>query len=262
MELGLEGKHAVVTGGSTGIGFACARELVNSGAAVSILARNPERLADAERDLAAVGGPERVFAVAADLGDTAGVDDALRQAAEKLGPVDILVGSSGGPPPTEAVSLDDATLLDAVRANLIGLKAATHRVLPGQIERGWGRIVYITTTGVVEPIMGLAASNVVRSALTAFAKTLAKEVAQHGVTVNAIMPGAIATERLASVHRARAAANGTSAEDEERATVARAPAGRIGEPEEIAGLVAFLCSERSAYLTGQNIAVDGGATRG
>ena len=249
MDLGIQGRVALVGGASQGIGRAVAEVLVAEGAQVVISARDPVRTAQVAGEIGAAAG---LAWDSANLDAAAGL---VARIAEEVGPVDILVTNTGGPPADpDPLNFTTAQWEQAHRTLVLGPMTLLRLVVPGMRERGWGRVVAIASTTVREPIQPLILSNAERSAQLAAYKTLAREVARDGVTINSLLTGSIATERLASLAGSMAAA--------EAAAAASVPAGRIGRPEEMAWAAAFLCSDRAAYITGTAIAVDGGALRG
>jgi 3-oxoacyl-[acyl-carrier protein] reductase len=259
MDLGLTGKRALVLGASRGLGASIARALAEEGATVVAASRSLDKIAAWTGELSGAA-QGRVSPAAVDLFDIASVD---RLADEVLaqGGADILVNNSGGPPPAGAQDAARDLWLkhfEAMAANLIHL---TQRLLPPMQQKGWGRIITVTSSGVEQPIPRLALSNGIRSAIVGWSKTLASEVAANGVTVNVVMPGRIATERVAELDNANAARSGQSVEEVAKASIAAIPAGRLGRPEEFADVVTFLASERASYVTGAKIRIDGGATR-
>jgi len=248
MDLGLEGRVALVMGASRGIGRGIAAALAREGARVAIASRSEEKLAEAA---GAIGsGVVPLVADAGDLGRMAGLVGEVEAA---LGPVEILVTNTGGPPMGAAFDHGQEEWEDAYRTLVLGPKALCEAVVPGMRERGWGRVVNVSSTSVREPIPYLNLSNTHRMAAVGYLKTLARELAGDGITVNTVATGKFATERLAS--------NTGSLEQAEAAARTEVPAGRLGEPEEYGDLVAFLCSERAAYLTGTVIPLDGGLLR-
>jgi 3-oxoacyl-[acyl-carrier protein] reductase len=259
MDLGLRGRSALVAAASRGLGRAVAEELAAEGADLTICARGEAALEEAAAALRAAGA--RVTAVAADLTDPAGVERVVAAAEAAYGRVDVLVTNTGGPPagPFEAHSAD--VWRDAIRQNLESVLNLVRRVLPGMRERGWGRIVNITSMAVKQPVDNLILSNSVRAAVTGFARTLANEVAAEGITVNNVMPGYHRTERIVHLAERNAALQGGTPD----AVLARfeqeVPMRRLGEPREFAAMVAFLASERASYVTGTSIQVDGGWVR-
>ena len=249
MDLGISGRVALVGGASQGIGRAVAQALVAEGARVVVTARDEARTAAVAAEIGAEAG----------FGwDTGNIDDAaglVGRVQERVGPVDILVTNTGGPPAgPDALGFTDAQWEEAHRHLVLAPLALLRRVIPGMRERGWGRVVGIASTSVREPLDFLVLSNAERSAALAAYKTLARQVAGDGVTINTLLTGQIATDRLAELYGSVAAA--------EAAASAAIPAGRLGRPEEMAWAAAFLCSDRAAYITGTAIAVDGGWLRG
>jgi 3-oxoacyl-[acyl-carrier protein] reductase len=261
MELGLGGKVALVAGSSSGLGRAVAEELAREGASLVICARGEERLLEAREQIAAGHGVE-VEAVSVDLSKPDEVDRLVAAALDRFGRVDVLFTNTGGPPAGPFDSHGPEVWDAAVRQNLFSVVNLVRGVLPGMRERGWGRIVNCTSVAVKQPIDGLMLSNSVRAAVTGFARTLANEVAPHGVTVNNVLPGFTRTDRLGALAERIAEDRGVTVEDAYGQWEEAIPAGRLGEPPELGALVAFLASERAAYITGQSICVDGGWVRG
>lgn len=247
MELGLKGKVALVTGASEGIGRAIAEALVAEGASVVINARGEERLEEAARELAA--GVGTVRAVAADVSNAAELSALLREVRHVEGDPDVLVANAGGPPKGLPSTLSEGQWRAAYELTLMSFVRLVESTLPAMRRKGWGRILAVTSLSVREPIADLTLSNAMRSGLTAYAKTLATEVAADGVTVNCVAPGYTATERLNELF---------SDERDKEALVATIPSRRLARPEEIASAAAFLASERASYITGQTLLVDGG----
>jgi 3-oxoacyl-[acyl-carrier protein] reductase len=260
MDLGLRGKVAVVGGSSRGLGRAIADELAAEGAQLLLCARNADALAHTVQQIRAGGA--RVEGVAADLATEAGVTHLVETAERAYGQVDVLITNTGGPPagPFESHSLD---VWRKATANLLeSVLALTHAFLPGMKQRRWGRIINITSIAVKQPVDHLILSNSLRAAVTGFARTLANEVAAHGVTVNNVMPGYTRTERLEELATHTASARGLDPARRLDIWNDEIPMRRIAEPSELAAAVAFLASERASYITGQSIAVDGGWIRG
>ena len=245
MDLGIEGRVALVMGASKGIGRGIAESLAREGAKVAIASRSREQL-DATAE--AIHG--HVAAFVADAGDLDGLNRLVADVEADLGPIDILVANTGGPP--KGGSLDNSTeeWEEAYRSLVLGVRVLAEAVLPGMRERGWGRIVNVGSSSTVEPIPCLAISNAVRQAAVGLLKTLSREVAGGGVTVNTVVTGKFATDRLAE--------NEGSLENAERSARETVPARRLGLPEEFGDLVAFLASDRAAYITGTTIPIDGG----
>lgn len=258
MDLGLRDRVALVAASSRGIGRAIAEELAAEGAALALCARTESALRAAADALAGRG--VRVLAVPADLSDPDQVRLVVDATLSVYDRIDILVTNTGGPPSGPFESHSPSAWQAAVRQNLDSVVNLTRGVLPGMKERSWGRIINVTSIAVKQPVDNLILSNSVRAAVTGFARTLANEVAPLGITVNNVMPGYTRTERLAELADRLAADEGDTT-----AVYARwereIPAGRLGEPEEVAALVAFLASERAAFITGTSIPVDGGWIR-
>ena len=254
MDMGIEGRRALVLGASRGLGEAIARGLAAEGARVVAAARSVARIE------AWAAGIDNVEPVALDLADVAAID-ALAERLESEGGVDILVLNGGGPPPgtAEGASREEWTgHFETMAANLFH---AAGRFLPGMKERGWGRIVTVASSGVEQPIPNLALSNGIRAAVVGWSKTLATEVAAHGVTVNVVLPGRIHTARVDELDEAAARRTGAGVDEVARGAAAAIPVGRYGRPDEFADAVVFLASERASYVTGSRIRVDGGAIR-
>lgn len=260
MDLDLTGKHALVCGGSQGIGLATAKALASLGADVTLLARRADLLQTLAADLPRAH-PEQVHGwIAADASDTTALKakiDAL--AAGK--PVHILVNNSGGPAPGPVHGTDVAAFEAAFRQHLIANHVVAEAVIPGMQRDGYGRIVNVISTSVKEPISGLGVSNTTRWAVASWAKTLATELARHGITVNNVLPGSTETPRIEQIIETRASKSGRSREDIHADMVAEIPAGRFARPEETADAIAFLCSPAASYINGINLPVDGGRTR-
>jgi len=200
--------------------------------------------------------------VAADLSRTDGIEQVVRSTPERFGRVDVLVTNAGGPPVGPLESHDWATWERAVELTLRSAVELTRAVLPGMRERRWGRILHVTSLTVKQPIDGLMLSTSIRAAVTGFSRTLANEVAAHGVTVNTILPGYMNTERVAELNQINATREGVPVRDVEQRVIGQIPVRRIGEPRELAALAAFLASDQASYITGQSILVDGGWARG
>ena len=248
---------AVVGGATSGLGAASARVLAESGHDLLLWSRDAERLAAAAEDLAAPG--RQVRTVAADAADPGAAEAVARAALEAYGQVDVLVLNAGGPPVARADEVTPDGLRSAFQLLSVTPIDLTLRLLPGMRERGFGRVLAVLSSGVREPIDTLAYSNAGRSALTAWLKTLARTVAGDGVTVNGVLPGRIATPRVASLDEAAAARSGRDVADVSRDSAASIPAGRYGRPDEYAAVVGFLASDAASYVTGTTIACDGGA---
>jgi 3-oxoacyl-[acyl-carrier protein] reductase len=260
MDFGLRGKVALVGGSSRGLGRAVADELASEGCALVICSRDKDQV-DAVRDEIAQAAGTDVLGVAADLTNPADVDTLVRAALDRFGRVDILVTNTGGPPAGPFESHSPETWRDAVAQNLESVLNLTRAVLPGMKGRQWGRIINITSIAVKQPVDGLILSNSVRAAVTGFARTLANEVAPYNVTVNNVLPGYTRTERLIHLAEHNAKTRGSEVDEAYAQWESEIPMRRLGEPNELAALVAFLASQRASYITAQSIAVDGGWIR-
>jgi 3-oxoacyl-[acyl-carrier protein] reductase len=259
VDFGLRGKVALVCGGSRGMGFAVAEALAREGASLAIVARQQESLDDAVKRLGAFGGP--ITGITADLATMAGIDSAIAGAAAAYPQVDILITNTGGPPPSEVMEPTWQQWEDASRLLLRSAVELTRALVPGMQGRRWGRVVGITSLTVRQPEPALVLSNAIRAAVTGYFRTLADAVAPDGVTVNTVLPGFIATERLEGLAAADVAHSGSSREEVYDRWLHRIPMGRLGQPAEVAALVAFLASTSGGYVTGQAISVDGGLIR-
>ncbi|MGY6269131.1 SDR family oxidoreductase [Achromobacter denitrificans] len=261
MDLGIAGRTALVGGASKGLGYGCALALVREGVNVVIVARGAEALEAARQRLLAERsrGDGSVTAVAADITTPQGRDAVFAAHRD----YDIVVTNAGGPPPGDFRDWDRQAWLNAVEANMLTPIELIKATVDGMAERGFGRIVNITSSSVKAPIDILGLSNGARSGLTGFVAGVARSsVAAHGVTINNLLPGAFATDRLASSLAASAARAGQEAEALRAAREAAIPARRFGNPEEFGAICAFLCSVHAGYVNGQNVLADGGAYPG
>jgi 3-oxoacyl-[acyl-carrier protein] reductase len=256
MELGISGKVALVLGGGGGLGGAIAASLAREGARVAVADLNEAAGAAVVRQIEAAGGAAHF--VALDLGNAATIAPALEQVVAALGPIDILVNNSGGPPPTTAAGVETKLWEQYFRSMVLSIIALTDQVLPGMRARGWGRIITSTSSGVVSPIANLGLSNALRLTLVGWSKTLAGEVGQDGVTVNIILPGRVATGRIRELDEKRAARESKSVDDVVTDSTRSIALRRYGLPEEYGDAVAFLASARASYITGSVFRVDGG----
>ena len=248
MELGLQGRVALVMGASRGIGRAIAAALAREGAEVAIASRSREKLDDAAAEIGDAATP-----FVADASDLDRLAELPGEVGAALGPVEILVANAGGPPFGGTLEHERGEWETAYRSLVLAPRILAGAVVPGMKQRGWGRIVNVGSSSTREPIEGLNLSNSHRMAAVGFLKTLSREVAAAGITVNTVATGRFGTERLAD-------ATG-SLEGAEEAARREVPAARLGSPEEYGDLVAFLCSERAAYITGTVIPIDGGLLR-
>jgi len=258
MKIDLQGKRALVCGASRGIGRATAVALAEAGAEVIASARDAERLDELVSSLPEAGG-RRHARMAVDFSDRDALSDGIRQALD-AGVIHIVVNNSGGPPAGTASDAAPGAFEAAFRQHLVADQVILQALLPGMKSAGYGRVVNIISTSVKEPIPGLGVSNTIRGAVASWAKTLARELGPFGITVNNVLPGFTATERLEYLFRQRASASGQSFEAIRDHALSQIPAGRFADPEETAAAVAFLASPAAAYINGINLPVDGGRT--
>ncbi|QFU17701.1 SDR family oxidoreductase [Microvirga thermotolerans] len=251
METNLKGKRALVLGASKGLGYGIAQGLAEEGARVAIASRTMEGSKAAADKVGALP-------FVCDTGKSDQIDALAKDVTAALGGVDVLVLNSGGPPPGKAQGVTSEQWRASFEAMFVNLVRLTDHLLPGMIERRFGRIISVISSGVIQPIPNLAISNAIRPALVGWGKTLASEVASFGVTVNAIAPGRIATDRLKQLDAANAERTGRSVEEVAAAAKAGIPAGRYGEIAEFGAAAVFLASERASFITGSILRVDGG----
>jgi 3-oxoacyl-[acyl-carrier protein] reductase len=256
MDFGISGKTALVLGASSGLGQAMAIGLAKEGVNVAVGARGEAGLANTVAQIEAAGA--KGLAVPWDLSDRAGNGDRIKAIEDTLGPIDILINNTGGPPPTSAEGQDPALWLAQFEAMVLSLISITDAVLPGMKSRKWGRIITSTSSGVPMPVPNLAMSNSLRGALHGWSKTLAREVAKDGVTVNVIVPGRISTDRIAFLDSKHAEKQNKPVAEVVADSLKAIPMGRLGEPAEYAAMATFLASKPAAYITGAVFRVDGG----
>lgn len=261
MDLGIAGRAAVVGGASAGLGAAVAEALAGEGCRLLIWSRSAERLETLAEKLRGSTGAD-VTTLAADAADPDASARVAEEAKRRLGAVDICVLNAGGPPTVDPVTTDPDGWRTAFQLLAITPITLAQAVLPGMRQRGWGRIVALMSSVIREPIPPLVYSTAGRSALAGWMKTAAGSVAADGVTINGILTGRVATARVAQLDRERAEREGRSEEETRREMETSIPAGRYGDPAELAAVVAFLCSERASYVTGSFVSVDGGMMRG
>lgn len=256
METTLVGRHALIGGGSQGIGRAVAVEMASLGANITVMARDRVALAEVVATLDRSHGQQHA-SLAVDMADTGALASALASVAR---PLDIVVNNTGGPPPGPAYTAEVAAFEAAFRLHLIAYQTIIGSVVPGMKERKHGRIINIISTSVKQPLPNLGVSNTIRGAVAQWAKTLATELGPFGITVNNVLPGATSTERLAAIVRNKSAKSGSTEEQAAQSMLDEIPLRRFAKPEEIAYAVAFLAGPSGAYINGINLPVDGGRT--
>jgi 3-oxoacyl-[acyl-carrier protein] reductase len=260
MDLGLKGKVAIVGGASKGLGRACAEVLAEEGARVAVCSRSQKDLDKAAQEIRDGTGAE-VLSFAGDLDREETIRALVAATAERFGRLDILVANSGGPPLARAHSATEEQWATAVQRSLLFFARMAREVLPHMRRAGGGRIINILASTVYQPIPNLALSGATRLGVVAWAKSLADEVGRDGILVNNVCPGSIMTERMLSNVTSRAKELGIPVEDAVKQRAEETAVGRVGEPREMADLVAFLASGRSSYITGTTMLVDGGLVR-
>ncbi len=263
MDLLLKGKKAIVCAASQGLGLAIAKELFAEGANVLICARHPSNLEAAAGSIADhAKRHDRPHTLVADLSQPTNLSPFANEALNRLGGIDILINNIGGPPPSTAEMTSQEAWQTGFNQIFLSATMLTQSMIPTMKAQKFGRIITITSLSVLEPIDHLVVSTSMRTAVTAFMKTLSKEVAPFGITANTVLPGVIHTNRIVGLRQAKAERNGTSLVVEMASTAKAIPMGRLGLPEELAHLVAFLASPKAGYITGANIPVDGGMRHG
>ena len=255
MDLGIRGKRALVCAASKGLGRGCAMALAEAGVDLILNARGIDALAQTAADIRAAHGVQ-VTTVAADITTEAGRAEVLAAA----GQVDILITNAGGPPPGLWSDWGREDFMAAIDANMLTPIALMSALMPAMMERGWGRVVNITSQSVKAPVAQLGLSNTARTGLTGYVAGTSRQVAQAGVTINNLLPGIHATDRAVSLDQGVVKARGISMEQARAERTAGIPAGRYGTPAEFGAMCAFLCSQHAGFIVGQNILLDGGAT--
>lgn len=255
----LQGRNALVCGASQGIGRAAAIELARLGASVTVVARSEEALREVVAAMPSDGGETHGYIVA-DFAKRDELREKITQHVSSIGTVHVLVNNSGGPPAGPVLDADEAALTQAFGNHLLCNQMLVQSVAPGMKEAGFGRIINIISTSVIAPIRGLGVSNTIRGAVANWARTLAGELAPHGITVNNILPGFVDTQRLRSIFEGKAQKAGTTYEAVLAQALTTIPTGRLGDPAELGAVIGFLASPAASYVNGVNLPVDGGRT--
>ncbi|MTD54249.1 SDR family oxidoreductase [Amycolatopsis pithecellobii] len=256
MDLGIAERVALVHGAGGGLGGAAAVRLAGEGAVLAVADVRAEAAEATAEVIRGKGG--RVLALEWDLGDLSTIEPNIGRIEDELGPVDILVNNTGGPPPTAALGNSPTAWTEHFRSMVLSVISIADRVVPGMRDRGWGRVVTSTSSGVVAPIPNLGLSNSLRAALVGWSKTLAREVGRDGVTTNIVVPGRIGTNRIRALDESKAAREGKAVDQVADESTASIPLGRYGDPAEYAAVVTFLASAPASYVTGTLVRVDGG----
>jgi 3-oxoacyl-[acyl-carrier protein] reductase len=266
MDLGINGKVALVAAASKGFGHAVATQLAAEGCRVAICARNRaplERAAhEIERDAQRSNAAAEVLPIVADVSKADDCRRFVQTTTDHWVGVDVLVTNTGGPAPGTFDTIEESAWNDAVQSTLMNVVRLVRRCLPSMKQRKWGRIVNITSISAKQPIDGLLLSNAIRPAVIGLARSLAAELGSYNILVNNVCPGSHLTDRLRELAHVRTQKNHTSADHELELMAKTCPLNRLGQPEELASVVAFLCSQRASYVNGQSIVVDGGTYRG
>ena len=256
MDLGLRKKRALVMSSSRGLGEGIAKSLASEGVHVLLTGRNKDRLKEIVDEIKASGG--KADFVIADLIDPSSVNTIHLAVKELLGQIDIFVANTGGPPPGIISNVDPYSLTKQFEIMVVRITELACKFIPDMKSDGWGRILAIGSSGVVQPIPNLGISNVVRSALVGWTKSLSNDLADSGITVNMLLPGRIHTKRIDELDQTVAEKTGQTLESVRQASKATIPVGRYGRVEEFADTATFICSDRAGYITGSLIRCDGG----
>jgi 3-oxoacyl-[acyl-carrier protein] reductase len=259
MDLQIAGKTALVLGASKGLGRGVAMALAAEGVAVAVVARGQEAIDKTVNEINAARG--RAIGISADTANWDSIERAVMNTCQQLGPIDILLNNSGGPPPSPVIGVKPELWEQQFRQMVLVFFRLTDFVIPDMRARKWGRIINIASESVVQPIPAIGISNTLRASVVGWAKTLAGEVARDGITVNTMLPGPFATDRIANVARATAQRENITVDEVSARLAKHVPVGRIGDPAEFGAIAAFLASKHAGFITGSMIRVEGGTIR-
>ena len=262
MDLGLRDRVAIVGGSSKGMGRAAALALAKEGASVTICARNEADLRKTEIDIARVGSQHHVLAIPADLSRSEDIKRVVRSTFNRFGRIDILVNNVGGPPLGRPSEMEDEEWEGALEQNFLSVVRTSREVVPYMEQQQWGRIINRLSISIKQPLEGSVLSTASRIAAAGYAKMLSAELAPFNITVNNVLPGHILTDRRAAQLESQAQEEARSLEEVGKEATQGIPMGRLGKPEEVGDLIAFLASERASYITGASISLDGGLLQG
>ena len=262
MNLNLKNKNAIVCASSQGLGKAAALDLAEEGVNLAICSRDQEKINKVKEEIhQKIDSEIKVLALKVDLDSPDEILAFYKQVENDLGSVDILVNNNGGPPPSTFEQLSDDDWQKAFNSTMMSCLRLSKLVLPNMKKNGWGRIINISSVSVKTPVNGLFLSNSLRMGVLGWAKALSDELAPHGITVNTVCPGYTRTERVEAILETQSNSSGLKKEDIEKSIAENIPMKRVGEAEDLAGLITFLASEKADYMTGLAIQVDGGSAR-
>ena len=262
MNLNLKNKNAIVCASSQGLGKAAAIDLAKEGVNLAICSRDQEKIDKAKEEiLQKTEHNIKVIALKADLDSLEDIQIFLQEVEQSLGEVDILVNNTGGPPPSTFEQISDEDWQSAFNSTMMSAIRLSRAVVPNMKKKEWGRIINISSVSVKTPVNGLFLSNSLRMGVLGWAKALADELAAHGITVNTVCPGYTRTERVEAILESQSSSSGLSKEEIEKTIADNIPMKRVGEAEDLAGLITFLASEKANYMTGLAVQVDGGSAR-
>ena len=262
MDLNLKNKNAIVCASSQGLGKAAAIDLAMEGVNLAICSRDQEKIDRAKEEILMKTDQKiKIFSLEVNLDSEEEINEFYKEVESNLGSVDILVNNTGGPPPRTFEQISDADWQNAFNSTMMSAVRLSRAVIPNMKKNNWGRIINISSVSVKTPVNGLFLSNSLRMGVLGWAKALADELAMYGVTVNTVCPGYTKTERVEAILDSQSSTSGKSKEDIEKAIADNIPMKRVGEPEDLAGLITFLASEKANYMTGLAVQVDGGSAR-